>query len=77
MLKRTSWRVAVRVVMSFAARAVLPVLLLTLLALLSGVARTTALGAFGLVLVLKGVMSGLDRLAESAPTPRYRMAVSH
>lgn len=77
MLKRTSWRVVVHTVMSFAARAVLPTLLLTLLALLSGMARTTALGAFGLVLALKGVMSGLDRLAESAPTPRYRMAVSH
>lgn len=76
MLSRLNWTVVARAVTRFALRAVLPALLLLLLALLSGLLRTTALGAFALVVALKGAMTGLDLLAEYAPTPHYRMEVT-
>lgn len=60
----------------FAAQTVLPALLLMVLAVVLGAVRTTLLGAFGLVVALKVVMTALQLAAEYAPTPTYRLEVS-
>ncbi len=64
-----------RALAQFTVRAALPALLLLVLALLSGLARTAGLGAFGLVAVFKAVVVCLDWLGECAPNPAYRLEV--
>ncbi|MEU6263892.1 hypothetical protein [Saccharopolyspora shandongensis] len=59
----------------FAVVTVLPALLLVGLAVVSGAVRTTSLLAFGLIAVLRGVMAGVDRLGERAPSPRFLSGV--
>lgn len=66
----------IRSLARFAARTVLPVLLLMVLALLLGAVRTVTLGVFGLVVALKVVMSVLELAGQYAPTPAYRLGVS-
>lgn len=66
----------VRALAWIAARTVLPAVLLLVLAVVLGVVRTTLLGAFGLVVALKVVMTALQVAAEYAPTPAYRLEVN-
>ncbi|MEB3368063.1 hypothetical protein [Saccharopolyspora mangrovi] len=56
-------------------RAVLPALLIGLLAISSGVVRTVALAGFLLIVVLRGLMLALDRAGAAVPAPRLRKGV--
>ncbi|MFD0491600.1 hypothetical protein ACFQ0O_36220 [Saccharopolyspora spinosporotrichia] len=58
-----------RVAVRFTGWVAVPVLLLVALSLLSGVVRTTALGAFCVVVALKAAMTVLDLVGEYAPNP--------
>ncbi|KAA5836064.1 hypothetical protein F1721_06915 [Saccharopolyspora hirsuta] len=64
------------VVGRFAVTTVLPAVVLVLLAVVSGAARTAGLVLFGAVVVLRRVWAGADRLGEIAPAPRLRLGVS-
>ena len=50
--------------------AVLPAVLLVALSLASGLVRSTALGAFALIVVLKGLMVAVEHLGDRVPAPR-------
>ncbi|GAB3671259.1 hypothetical protein [Saccharopolyspora tripterygii] len=56
-------------------RAVLPALLIGLLAIGSGLVRTVALAGFLLIVVLRGLMLALDSAGASVPAPRIRKGV--
>lgn len=66
----------IRSLTRIAARTVLPALLLIALAVVLGAVRTTLLGAFGLVVLLKVVMTAVQLAAEYAPSPAYRLEVN-
>lgn len=55
---------------------VLPIALLIVLSLCSGLVRTTALCAFALVAVLRAAIVSVDYLAERVPAPRVTWEVS-
>ncbi|GAA4828822.1 hypothetical protein [Saccharopolyspora rosea] len=66
----------IRAVSRLAVFAALPAVLLLVLSLVSGLVRTTALGVFGVVALLRVLMVALDRLGEAAPTPRLSWEVA-
>ncbi|MBQ0928831.1 hypothetical protein [Saccharopolyspora endophytica] len=53
-------------------RAVLPAVLIGLLAIGSGLVRTVALAGFLLIAVLRVLMVGIERLGYAVPAPRLR-----
>ncbi|TDD08107.1 hypothetical protein E1181_07990 [Saccharopolyspora terrae] len=53
-------------------RAVLPAVLIGLLAIGSGLVRTVALAGFLLIAVLRVLMLGIERLGYAVPAPRLR-----
>ena len=55
---------------------VLPIALLIVLSLCSGLVRTTALCALALVALLRAAIVSLDYLAERVPAPRATWEVS-
>lgn len=55
--------------------AVLPAVLLIALSLASGLVRATALGAFVLVVLLRGAMVAVERLGDNVPSPRLSREV--
>ncbi|GAA3365179.1 hypothetical protein [Saccharopolyspora gregorii] len=55
---------------------VLPAVLLVALSLASGLVRTTALGAFAVIVVLKGVMLAVEHLGDRVPAPRLLREVA-
>lgn len=56
--------------------AVLPAVLLVAVSLASGLVRTTALGAFGLVALLRGALVAVEHLGDRIPSPRLSREVS-
>ncbi|GAB2657117.1 hypothetical protein GCM10027271_14580 [Saccharopolyspora gloriosae] len=55
---------------------VLPAVLLVALSLASGLVRTTALAAFAVIVLLKGVMLAVEHLGDRVPAPRLLREVA-
>ena len=60
----------------FALFTVLPASLLLVLSLASGLVRTTAVGVFGLAVLLRVAMAVVDWLGDCAPAPRWMQEVA-